>query len=126
MHLFETKKTDSMFKFNFNPDNEDDTKVDEHQDAADLLPSKEVFPTGKASFYFSETRPPPLWPPLLCPSSPRIELSAPLINILQSQELAWDGIELSDNVVVLKVRSEIQFLITPNSLLFKQNPVSDK
>ncbi|KAL4539930.1 hypothetical protein Ndes2437B_g01729 [Nannochloris sp. 'desiccata'] len=57
-----------MFKFNFNPENTNDTKEDSPQAAADLLPSEEIFPNGTGS------------------------------------ELTWDGIELSDTVVVLKGR----------------------
>jgi hypothetical protein len=38
-----------MFKFNFNPDNADDTNEDVIEDTAELLPSKEIFPSGTAS-----------------------------------------------------------------------------
>ena len=68
-------------------------------------PQKRYFQLARQVFVFSD-------PPATNLSesfSPRIKLSASLNKILQSQELAWDGIELSDNVVVLKVRSEIQF-----------------
>jgi hypothetical protein len=39
-----------MFKFNFNPENTEDNKEDVFQATEDLLASKEIFPTGTASF----------------------------------------------------------------------------